>query len=347
MHPLARYFEDVLSAFQSATERHGVSLDLRLDLAGRPIRFRTAGPLLPPSIPEAFRHLQPASSGPWSLDVVAWDHASTGIPIPPPPWSLPELPAGTRLRLGPDDARLRIAGTTAAEGVHLFEPETGRAVWFLPDASRIPTFHYSLPFLTLFKWWAPLAGLQLLHAGCVATPEGGALIVGPGGAGKSTTSLLCALHGFHYLSDDICLAQLQPQPRAFSLYNSGKLHRLHIQHFPELARHAIDPVPDPQEKPVYFVHAHHPDRTRRECPLRAILCPFVTGKPDTSSHPITPGEALRALAPSTLVQLSPDNLKRFHDLAALTRKLPAFRLNLGTRTDEIAPHVTRLLQSLP
>lgn len=48
-----------------------------------------------------------------------------------------------------------------------------------------------------------LSGLFSIHAGGVVSPDGaGALFVGPGGAGKTTLTLMLVSHGWSYLSDD-------------------------------------------------------------------------------------------------------------------------------------------------
>lgn len=345
---LRRHLDQVFDCFETEVARRTPTRSLTFELAGRPIRLRASAPHLSDSFASALAH-HPRLPDPAirpALDVVAWDQASTGIPFPALPFEIPNLTPGTRLAAPAASRGFRLAGAARHEGVHLFDPDTGRAAWLLPDARHLPTFHHAVPLLTLFKWWAPTAGLRPLHAGCVGTNGLAALLVGTGGSGKSTTSLLCALAGLDYLSDDICLARVGTPSTGFSLYSSGKLHRDHLQRFPELASRAVDPEPDPFEKPVLFVHQHFPDRIQLSRPIRAILAPRVAGKPETRVEPIQPGEALRALAPSTFVQLSPDDASTFRDLGSLVRGLPCFRVHLGTRTDEIPPILRDLLQSL-
>lgn len=345
---LRHHLHQVFDCFDTQVAPQAPTHEFSFGLAGLPVRIRAAGLHLPESIAHALAHhprlsLQPGSP---ALDVVAWDEASTGIPFPPLPFDLPPLSPGTRLSAPANSRGFRLAGATPAEGIHLFDPDSRRAAWLLPDACHLPTFHHAVPLLTLFKWWAPAAGLRPLHAGCVGTAGHAALLVGAGGSGKSTTSLLCALAGLDYLADDICLARPGSPHTAFSLYNSGKLHRDHLQRFPELASRAVDPEPDSFEKPVIFIHRHFPDRIALSRPLRAILAPRVSGQPETRIEPIQPGEALRALAPSTFVQLSPDDASTFRDLASLVRNLPCFRVHVGTRTHEIPPLIRDLLASL-
>ena len=74
----------------------------------------------------------------------------------------------------------------------------------------------------------------MLHAAAVGTADGGVLIVGRGGVGKSTTALACLAAGMKYVADDYLVVQLDPEPRAFQLYGTAKLEASQLRHFPEL-----------------------------------------------------------------------------------------------------------------
>jgi hypothetical protein len=345
---LRRHLDSVFDRFENTVGRRHPVGEIHVDLAGHAVRIRAAEPHLPCSFAPALSHLPAASPHGASpaLDVIAWDEASTGVRFPDFPWSLPELSPGARLVAPPGSRGFRLAGATPGEGIHLFDPDSGRAAWLLPDARHLPTFHHAVPLLTVFKWWAPVVGLRPLHAGCVGSDGHAVLLGGAGGSGKSTTALLCALAGLDYLADDICLARLDDRPTAVSLYNSGKLHRDHLNRFPELASRAVDPEPDAFEKPVVFMHRHFPRRVPLTSRIRAVLAPRVSGARDTIVEPIQPGEALRAIAPTTFVQLSPDDASTFRDLASLVRRVPCFRVHLGTRTEEIPAAIHSLVRSL-
>src|SRR5690606_7936890 len=152
-------------------------------------------------------------------------------------------------------------------------------------------------------WWSGPQRLHVLHSGCVGTDDGAVLLAGRGGSGKSTTALLCLEAGLRYVSDDYCLLEPGSPPVAHCLYNSGKLHRDHIGRFPALRARAVDPNPDKFEKPVIFVHQHYPDQVAGRLPLRAVVLPQVTAQEETRWERISPGEALRGLAPSTIFQM--------------------------------------------
>ena len=76
---------------------------------------------------------------------------------------------------------------------------------------------------TLFHWLMELYGRQLIHAAAVGTDIGGALIVGKGGVGKSTTSLASLAAGLRFVGDDYVIVGFDPHPTAWSLYCTAKV----------------------------------------------------------------------------------------------------------------------------
>lgn len=81
-------------------------------------------------------------------------------------------------------------------------------------------------------------------------------------------------------------------------------------------------------------------------PLRAILVPRISGRPETTIEPSTPMAALRALAPSTLLQLPGEGRETMTRLSTLVRRVPIYTLNAGTDMRGIAQCVEGLLQQL-
>ncbi len=91
-------------------------------------------------------------------------------------------------------------------------------------------------------------GRLLMHAGCVATPEGdGILLIADSGGGKTTTTLSMASHGFKYISDDLVVASGEPGGLVFEpVREKMNLTRQTIGFFPQTAylREALDNSPE-------------------------------------------------------------------------------------------------------
>src|SRR4051794_7273185 len=115
-------------------------------------------------------------------------------------------------------------------------------------------------------------GRQLLHAAAVGTEQGGVVITGRGGVGKSTAALLCLEAGLAYLGDDYVVVALEPQPMAYSLYCTAKLDDGQAAHFPGLLA-LIEPRTGQRghaepEKTVFRLHPARADRFRHSTALR-------------------------------------------------------------------------------
>jgi hypothetical protein len=185
--------------------------------------------------------------------------------------------------------------------------------------------------------------LAVVHAGCVGNSDVAVLLVGKGGSGKSTVSLLSVLHGLDYLSDDYTLVKFDEEPEAYCLYNTGKLHAYHLKRFPELESLAVTPGADKDGKPLIYLNQHFPGQIAKQRKLKAIVAPAVTGKPKSALFRISAMETLKALALSTLLQLRSDDKLALKKMAGLAQILPGYRLELGTDVSQIAPLIKQLL----
>lgn len=344
---LDTYFDSLLAAYEEATTR-APSHARTGALAERRLVVRTVGQALQEVFTPSLTHLPTMCTyHPGGLEVLAWDEAATGVELPAPPWTPPPVGTATsapRLTLpeGGEGYRINLAEQDSL--FILYSIERGQAVIWVRDAAQLPTYVHSAPFPTLMHWWSQQQGLRLLHAGCVGTSSGAALIVGKSGSGKSTTSLHCALSGFSYVSDDLCMVRTQPSPHAYCVFNSGKLLPDSLARFPELAAHSRDPLPGVEGKPVIFMHQHYPERVAVDLPLKVLVAPRVAGTEGTRFMPILPAEALKALAPSTLLPRANPEPAAFHDMARLVRSLPCYRIELGTRLDEVSAVLRHLIE---
>ena len=76
------------------------------------------------------------------------------------------------------------------------------------------------------------------------------------------------------------------------------------------------------------------------------MLPQVTGRPTTSVQSVSPMTALKALAPSTLLQLPGAGQASFQAMARLVRQVPCYTLALGTDLAQIPVVITDLLGAL-
>ena len=338
------YFEEVLLAYQQAEKAAGL-IERNFVIGGRCLRFCFAGPALLPLIIPALEHLETTDIGRAELTIYLWDSASTGIAVPFLPWKPTEIGARGELPTYKSD-RFYTVFLPGADTLNIIDFHTDQAMFWVPDAQRIPHYDWSAPVRNLLFWWMARQQLQMVHAAAVGSPvDGGILLAGKGGSGKSTTAISAVLDGLGYLGDDHVLVGLEPVPTVYSLYNTGKIEGSHLRRFPCLSSLVVNSERLESEKGLIFFNRHFPKDILKECPIRAVFLPVVSGRPDTRLVPVSPAVGLAALAPSTILQLPYAGKETFHALARILQRVPVFRLELGTDLSQIPGTIRNYLKN--
>jgi hypothetical protein len=280
-----------------------------------------------------------AAGAPPALTILAWDAATTGTDAPPvPAWDGPGVPR--YLATGPGRRAVALPSERAIQG---FDGGRDRGIWWVEDATALPQWEIAAPLRFVLAWWGSTRGLRLTHAAAVAIPGGpGALLVGPGGSGKSTTALACAAAGMDVAGDDY--AMVDPgRPWVHSLYRWAKADRRTMHLLPHLP--GGEPPPG-EDKVLVDVGTVHPDRLVPGFPLVAILAPHLSGAASTSLSPLRPAAAVAAVATSTVLQLPGDSEATLADAARLATRLPSFEVALGRDPLEAAAAIAAHLEGL-
>ncbi len=197
-----------------------------------------------------------------------------------------------------------------------------------------------------FHWWSSTTpSLQPMHAGAVGRDDGGVLIAGRGGAGKSTTALACVDGGLLYAGDDYTLLDVDG-PMVYGLYNTAKLRPESLDRFPHLAALVDNADALETQKAMLFLSRHRPEQVSTGFPVRAIVLPRVTGHPHTEVVPATAHDALAAIAPTTMFQLPGALPELFAKVKRLAHAVPCYWLDAGTELSEIPAVVDQLLTTL-
>jgi hypothetical protein len=185
-----------------------------------------------------------------------------------------------------------------------------------------------------------------VHGGAVGTPDGGVLLVGKGGSGKSTCSLVSLASELRYAGDDYTMVSVQPRPWVHSLYSSGKVDPGNLWRVPHLEPAVSNRGYLATEKAVVFVDQHFPGRPIDGFPLRAIVLPTITGGPRTRAVPTSRAAALAALAPSTVFQLHTAGREALKYMGSLVLAVPAYVLELGSDVRVVPDVLLELLGGL-
>ena len=337
------FFQAVCHAFSDAEQSIGQTTDRYYTFGGLTVLLRFAGPALIPIITPAFAHLaaRPVSSP--DLTICLWDTASTGIRIPPLPWSEDQyLQFG--LIDGFNSGRFK---TLHQHALQMIDLEENKAIYWIPDSREAPYYHSITPLRTTLHWWLDKHDLFVVHAAAVGTSERGVLVTGKGGAGKSTTALSCIDHGLDYIGDENCLISIAPEPYAHSIYSSGTLEAEDVGRFPSLDSSLCNANRLHVEKAVYHLFDSYQQSLPSGIPIKAVFVPRVSGRPATSIQRRSSAQTLVALAPGSLFQLPGAGRNSFRAMADLLRAVPCYTLELGTDFSKIPIVIKDFLRNLP
>jgi hypothetical protein len=338
----ATFFREAFQTFQYAGKAAGGHIDRYYIIGGHVIRLCFAGPSLIPFITPAMEHLAAKLCPTPSLTVCLWDSVSTGINMPPSPWTADDYLARGEV-CGYNNDRYKTAFHLGSCVLSMLDAGQNLAIYWIRDARQIPFYESGSPLRTIMHWFMDNHKLQFVHAASVGTPDGGVLLAGKGGSGKSTTALACISYGLLYAGDDHVLLTMDPVPFAYSLYNTAKLDASCISKFPNLLPAVKNPDRLDTEKALIFLYEHYPDRIVNGFSLKAILLPSITGYVETRLRKVSPAASLAALAPSTIFSLPGAGQDDFKFLAQFVKQLPSYVLELGTDLDRVPDVILDLL----
>jgi hypothetical protein len=320
---------------------------VRLELADAAVDLRFAGEPMRDRLTPAFAHLvQPRRDGPPALTINVWDTAATDSEPPP----RPPVPAGHAegALYHFEEGRLRGVYRPGLEALSVLDGEAGVAWHWVADAREQPYWDEACPLRQILFWWLRSRGYLQVHGAAIGTEDGGVLVVGKGGSGKSTTALSALGTDLLYAGDDYVAVAVEPEPRVQSLYASGKLEPEHVRDLlPHLAPLLANADRLASEKAVLYVHDHFPEQTTRGFPLGAVLVPRVRAdRPETRVVGVSRAEAFAALAPSTILQLHTADQSAFATMSRLVARVPCYGLEVGSDVAAIPHAVADFLAGL-
>ena len=292
----------------------------------------------------AFAHLRIAPRTQVDLTIHVCDSATTGVALPLSPWEISDYLSGGAVR-GWTQGRLRASYETTSQMLSIVDTQQNRGYFWIRDAAQLPLYQRGSPFLHLLNPLMEVWGADLVHGGAVGTTQGGVMLVGKGGSGKSTATLCCLDSPLLYAADDYGLVTGGARPHFHSLFSSGKVNLADADRHPILANARHAGILDTQ-KALFFLNNHLPEKIIAGFPLRAIIVPRVSGERETRLRPISAARALMALAPSTLFQLPGAQTAKFARLSQLVKTLPTYQMDSGRDWSDIPRALTELVTTL-
>src|SRR5262249_48857391 len=154
------------------------------------------------------------------------------------------------------------------------------------------------PCRILLNMGAISRGWCLLHAAALSVGDDGVLIIGPGGAGKSGTTLAGVSTGLKTAGDDYVLVCPTTPPAAFRVYNIFKQDRDRLSRISGLVGVTPGLKTNGNNKLDFDPEDVFPECIVERVPLHAILAPKIAYEPQTRFLKIDPRCVFQQLAPS-------------------------------------------------
>ena len=344
--PLAVSFTGIFRGVESRLHEQSSASRATYAIAGIAIRLEFGSKQLEENISPAFRHLRAPDMPEPQLTVFIREDASifNGARL-----ACEEEAASGENDIWLEDSRLEtVILQRQGRFVTVVDWAQRAAYWLVPDASSISYFDRAHPLQQLLNYWLGKQRRFFVHGAAIGNARDGVLILGRGGAGKSTTALSCLEEGMHYVADDHCLVSEEgEEPLVHSIYGTGKVAFDELDRFPLLAAAAQTWNRPEGEKTVLFLATLAAARLPARLRLRAILQACIADLPRTRLRAASRGEAFRAMVGSCALHLPQARAEALQCFTGLVRQLPVYVLELGRDLKSTPAVIRELLASLP
>ncbi|MDA7646967.1 hypothetical protein N8675_03440 [Akkermansiaceae bacterium] len=332
------WYADLKQCYRSAASRT-TEEERCFEIANLIVRFRFAGNALQRIYCPAFEHLACRAADSQigkkpDLTVHFFVESDAQTPLPPPPGGIADFSPRGDIR-GFNNENCKAAFQPFGKILSSYLIGEKQAILCVGDLDSVYNFERAAPIRPILGWLMREHGRQLAHGAVVAHQGQGLLLAGKSGSGKSNTALASIGAGLQYLSDDFCAVASTPEQVAYSLFGTGRTKTEDLARLPFLEA-LTDQLEDfPQDKELYLLNRHFPERVVAKCMLKAVLLPKVAPSHPLSLTPVSQQQALLSLAPITTTLLPDAGPEVLARLGAIVRSLPCYRLNLGPEIEAV------------
>jgi hypothetical protein len=351
---LDNYFNSAREIFARAIESTGKPVKTYFNLCGGAVELIIANEKLLPYITPALEHLAASACINPALRVCVWDDVTTNTEMPQAPWMGYGVQAnggnieGVYTHRGDirgfNSGRIKTAYNWSANALSMYDSKETTAYYWTKDARELPAYETSAPLRTILNWWLAERDFHFAHGAVVGTKQGGVLIAGKGGSGKSTVALASLGAGLLYISDDYCVVSAKPAPAAYSAFSSAKVDPGNTFRVEHIVPARVNTGNRHDDKEVFFLYPGFARQVAKTLPLRAIILPRITGKSDSALMPASPMDCVKALTLSTMCQFPGAGKKTVDIMLSLARTLPGYYLDFGTDVAQAPKLISELLE---
>jgi len=330
------------AAISKATDQaFGATLRPGIDLliAGVPVRLQASDQQLLSAFTTALTHHTAPITKP-QVVIRIWSATATGIQRPTMPEALQQRVIARCNNLA-EDQRYLLDFDPTGRMVTVIDTATAQVNVCLSSLKHLPHWERAAPLRSAMSWILQQQNIHLLHAAAVADDAGAALLLGAGGAGKSTASLRCHQAGMQFLGDDLCAFQAGSRPRVFNVYGTAKTvwnDQAHFQDFQSLLISRPGSL-----KAIYALNQATTTRISTTSELRVLLL-LDHSQPVGSVKRANRAKAVGIAASTTTSFLPGSGQPMLSALADLARHVPVLSISLGEEPQQVRALVQRAIR---
>lgn len=216
------------------------------------------------------------------------------------------------------------------KGLCIADYEQRRAIIWVPSIEAVPPHERAAPFRWLAESIAAQLDSALVHCAAIGSEGRAALVVGPGGAGKSTLALCALGEGWSYFSDDYALVSSLPEPRCWRLYRSAKWVRAAT-----ITPDWLDPdsgfaADGGGIKRMLFLTNDHPSLAGPSSRISLLIKPRIDPEAlRPRATQVSPAKLAMSAVMSTMSQTEVKDAPSFGPIAEIARNRPCYELHLS------------------
>ena len=322
----AGYFASLRDMAETVIARDSASISTQLRVADVPCAVHVNDAGLLAALTDGLAGVNHASSSDTcELMIRGWTCEAAGVSLPPPPDEGAEVALRGELP-AVDGDRYRFAFFAHSRTLMAADALAGECFIITESSRGFTGFERASPMRGPLSWLLPPKGRVLVHAGAVALGGKAALLIGRGGAGKSTLATWALQHGWGYIGDDLVAISRFSPFTAYSLYRTAKLSEQSPLPLPETTY-----VPEWQErggKKIYRLDRGFSQNLLPSADLVAVVFIDRDGH-DANLQPLSPAVAASVVATTTHSLLPGAGGEVLAAVARLTRNTQCWRLNPG------------------
>jgi len=329
----------ICAATEQAFKKHPKPLTFDLKIASLAIQLKATNPYLLAIFSSAIEHHRVARCHPKTV-IRLWSAADEAIERPRMPEAIRQRVIRRCRDLAPGEHHL-IDFDPGGRMITVIDPDIAQVNVCLSSIEYLPHWERAAPLRSAINWILRQQDIHLLHAAAVSDTNGGALLLGAGGAGKSSASLRCYQAGMTYLGDDLCAIQAGAMPRVFNVYGTAKTVWSDLEKFQDL--HTLLISQANSLKAIYALNQAPTCRIGTSSELRVLLL-LDRSQPAGTVRRANPAKAVAIAASTTASFLPGSGRPMLSALADIARRLPVLSISLGEEPQQAAALVRRAIR---